>query len=231
MGHDRLVLLQHHHVGWPPAASRYKRMFVTPALLSFQVRLLRAAGYTFYTLRDAVERPGRRAALTFDDGYLDNVTVGAPLLDRLGVPATVFVVSADVGRTQVRWDESGDKLPGDLMDWTDLQHLRERGWEVGSHGHEHVHLAPRLPGAQAESARLGRESIERRLGVAPSSFAYAYGSFTDVTVSAVRDAGFACAVTAARGSHGTDLDMYRLRRMPCGGRRAHHYLQALRLLA
>jgi peptidoglycan/xylan/chitin deacetylase (PgdA/CDA1 family) len=231
MGHDRLVVVQHHHVGRPPAAARYRRMFVTPALLSFQVRLLRAAGYTFWTLRDAVGMPGRRAVLTFDDGYLDNIVEGAPLLDRLGVPATIFVVSADVGRAQVRWDESGDKLPGDLMGWADLGRLHERGWEVGSHGHEHVHLARRSPEAQSENARLGREAITRHLGVAPSSFAYPYGSFNDLTVSAVRDAGFTCAVTTLRGSHAADFDPYRLRRLPGGGRHAHHYLQALRLLA
>jgi peptidoglycan/xylan/chitin deacetylase (PgdA/CDA1 family) len=53
-------------------------------------------------LRTPAERlPERPVAITFDDGYLDNLTVAAPLLCRYGAPATFFVTS--------RWlDEPGE---------------------------------------------------------------------------------------------------------------------------
>jgi len=227
---DRLVIVQHHRVGWPTPSARYKRMFTSPALLAFQVRLLRAAGYRFSTLQDALEARGKRAVMTFDDGYRDNADAGAIVLGPLGVPATVFVVSSDVGRAQVQWEESGDRLHGDLMNWDDLRRLADRGWEVGSHGHRHVHLARYTPDEQAEVVRLGRESIERALGVTPRSFAYPYGSFGDATVDAVRRAGFDCAVTVVRGANHPGADPYRLRRQPGGGRRARHFAASLRLL-
>lgn len=230
MPRDRLVLVQHHHAGWPPRTARYKRMFTSPALLEFQVRLLRAAGYRLLTLREALAATGRRAVISFDDGYRDNAEIAAAVLGRLGVSATVFVVSSDVGRAGVRWEESGDKSPGDLMDWDDLRRLQDRGWEIGSHGHQHVHLARRAPNEQAEIVRLGRETIARRLGSAPRSFAYPYGSFDDATVDAVRRAGFECAVTALRGANGPGVDRYRLHRHAGGGRRARHFALAFRLL-
>jgi peptidoglycan/xylan/chitin deacetylase (PgdA/CDA1 family) len=49
---------------------------------------------------------GLRFAVTFDDGYVDNLHLAAPILLRLGIPATFFVVSEYVGtRRRYWWDE------------------------------------------------------------------------------------------------------------------------------
>lgn len=44
------------------------------------------------------ERLGHSIALTFDDGYLDNVTVAGPLLRSRSIPATFFVVAGALGQ-------------------------------------------------------------------------------------------------------------------------------------
>lgn len=49
-------------------------------------------------------------AVTFDDGYRDNLTVAAPMLDRLGVPATFFVVGSHVGAERQFWREQLDGI-------------------------------------------------------------------------------------------------------------------------
>jgi len=52
-------------------------------------------------------RPGQlRFAITFDDGYGDNHSIAMPILKRLGVSATFFVVSDFVGTDRRFWWES-----------------------------------------------------------------------------------------------------------------------------
>lgn len=47
--------------------------------------------------------PDRAVAVTFDDGYADNLAVALPILERYQIPATVFVVADQLGK-QFWWD-------------------------------------------------------------------------------------------------------------------------------
>jgi peptidoglycan/xylan/chitin deacetylase (PgdA/CDA1 family) len=52
--------------------------------------------------------PPRAVALTFDDGYLDNATVAAPVLAAAGLPATFFLVPDFLsGRADAWWERLG----------------------------------------------------------------------------------------------------------------------------
>jgi peptidoglycan/xylan/chitin deacetylase (PgdA/CDA1 family)/CelD/BcsL family acetyltransferase involved in cellulose biosynthesis len=50
--------------------------------------------------------PPRAVALTFDDGYQDNLDVGVPLLERFSLPATFFLVPGILSGTVRPWWES-----------------------------------------------------------------------------------------------------------------------------
>lgn len=49
------------------------------------------------------EPPANAVVITFDDGYLDNFDVAAPLLAKYGLPATLFVCTGYVARREPQW--------------------------------------------------------------------------------------------------------------------------------
>lgn len=71
-----------------------------------------ARHYRVLTMEELVARlqdgrvPRNALGLTFDDGYRDNLTHAAPILKRLGLPATVFLVTGHIGTPRALWFDS-----------------------------------------------------------------------------------------------------------------------------
>jgi peptidoglycan/xylan/chitin deacetylase (PgdA/CDA1 family) len=49
--------------------------------------------------------PRNALAITFDDGYRDTLTHAAPVLERLGLPATIFLATGFIGTPNVAWSD------------------------------------------------------------------------------------------------------------------------------
>lgn len=76
--------------------------------------------------------PARALAITFDDGYADNATVAAPILQRLGMPATFFVAAGYLGGGRMWNDtviETVRRAPGRVLD---LRPLDLGEWPIGT---------------------------------------------------------------------------------------------------
>jgi len=70
-------------------------------------------------------------AITFDDGYADNLHIAAPLLIERGIPFTVFVTS-----DFIRYHERG------FLSVDELKQLAQQpGVIIGAHSSSHCHLA------------------------------------------------------------------------------------------
>lgn len=105
------VILTLHHVraaetrGFAPNAL----LDITPEFLDGVLHLIRAEGYDIVSLHEAVTRlrapkQGRFfVALTFDDGYRDNVEEAWPVLAKHEAPWTLFVTPGFADRTARLW--------------------------------------------------------------------------------------------------------------------------------
>ena len=79
--------------------------------------------------------PNRCVVVTFDDGYLDNLQNARPLLEKYGIPATVFLVSGAIGEGRSFWWDELEWLllqPGTLPDVLELNiNGRLYEWQLG----------------------------------------------------------------------------------------------------
>jgi len=110
--------------------------------------------------------PKRLVALCFDDGYLNLRHQALPVLRQAGFTATVFVVA---GRCDNRWAGQPSSIPTlPLLGWPDLEELQGAGWEIGSHGLEHLTL-PALDTQRAARELEGAKECGTRLDFASAS--------------------------------------------------------------
>jgi len=199
-------ILTYHSVG-----SRKHEMNVAPEVFRRQMEWL-AQHYAVIPL-DAAARGTAGVAITFDDGYRDNLVHAAPVLDGLGLPATVFMVADRAGAVL----SANDSYPVDgLLSWEELAELRGMGVQIGAHGMSHRRLRGLSEREQhfeiAESKRL----IEHHLQCSVHAFAYPYGSaldYSEVTMALVRGAGYRYAVSNRYGANGIHANRWSLRRI------------------
>lgn len=109
---SRALALMYHRIAAPggrdePAGFGVERgvpVDVFEAQIRFLVRHFRSARASDLALRPE-SFTGPAFAITFDDGYADNLHLAAPVLEKYRVPATVFVSSGFVGTDRRFWWE------------------------------------------------------------------------------------------------------------------------------
>jgi peptidoglycan/xylan/chitin deacetylase (PgdA/CDA1 family) len=201
------AILMYHSVA--PGAKVSNRLAVSPETFDKQMRLLKTRGFNVITPEDFARNikmgrkmPPRTVAITFDDGYQDNYTEAFPVLKKYGLPAAIFIIINEVGRS-------------DRLSWDEIRLMQASGLvSFGSHTLRHCTL-PEAASAEDLSRELveSRRILEDKLGVRVNMFAYPRGSFDKRSKDAVGKAGYEFAFATHPRQKVADNDLMTLKRI------------------
>lgn len=206
-------ILMYHRVDTLP---RFDQLTVSPQAFTRQIEIL-AKSYRVIPLTQALTELANgkikrnTVVITFDDGYLDNLTQALPIMEAHRLPASVFVTSefAAGAKQHPRYGVS-TRLH---MSWKEVKEwLRFPGNEVGAHSRSHPYLQ-RVSDEQCEAEIAGCMHDLAAAGIAHNGvFCYPSGDVTEREAHRVRASGYVAAVTVAPGVNFSTTNRFWLHR-------------------
>ena len=211
----RVPILMYHRIavlaGDEPAVT--VGLTVDPGEFTLQMQWLKDSGFTSITqmqLYDALELgkplPPKPVLITFDDGYRGIATTAAPIMTRVGMIGTAYVITdriAQLKKTAPTW-----------LTWPQLRTLEQRGWDIGSHTVSHSEIPHMSTDAAMKTLRGSRFVLEKHLGHPVQWFCYPAGAVNAAAVADVQKAGYVLATTTQSGldhSAANPLELSRIR--------------------
>jgi peptidoglycan/xylan/chitin deacetylase (PgdA/CDA1 family) len=212
------ILTYHQIDATPPRGAAYRSLVVTPGAFARQMGLLKALGYRGLSMSGLLpylrgEKSGKVVGITLDDGYLNNLQHALPVLQRHGFSATCYVVSGQLGGSNV-WDQAKGVASQPLMDVQQLKAWLAGGQDVGAHTRSHVDLLAADEATAREEIAGCRRELEQWLGCEVRHFCYPYGFHLPQHAHMVRESGYQTATTTVRSRTSAGDDLFELPRVP-----------------
>jgi peptidoglycan/xylan/chitin deacetylase (PgdA/CDA1 family) len=160
--------------------------------------------------------PAGAVVLTIDDGYDDVRSVAHSVLRKLGLAATLFVVTERMGDAN-RWDADGPLAGRPLVSWEHALELNQDGVTLAAHTRTHPVLTDLSPAEVEKEVAGSRGDLTAALGSPVETFAYPHGKWNAGTAEIVARAGFGCAVSIRTGRNCAATPPFALRRAEVHG--------------
>lgn len=144
-------------------------------------------------------------ALTFDDGFTNNLQFAAPILQRYRLPATFFIIAGKLDGRDRRFMTADEAR--------DLENMAQ--FTLGSHTLNHRSVAQIDDAGRELEIGGSKTQLEMILNKPIDCFCYPYGTFNDFddkSVAALADCGYVLACTSINGINLPGTDLFRLRR-------------------
>ena len=117
---------------------------------------------------------------TFDDGLRNQYLIAAPIMEKIQIPGTFFIIPGQVSATL---QEAEAKKPGAWggVTWNEIRMLVAKGFEIGNHGYSHKNLVTQVKELEELEHEIenSADMIRKETGIFPISFCYPYNSFNE----------------------------------------------------
>ena len=212
------ILVYHQIAAAPPKGSPFRSLYVAPEAFAKQMTWLERLGYLGLSMTALQpylngKKNGKVVGITFDDGYLNNLSHALPSLTKHGFTSTCYAVSGLLGKTNV-WDAGMGIAQTPLMNEDQLRQWVMAGQEVGSHTFQHIDLTVSDKDKCRLEITLGKSELESVLNNSVEHFCYPYGRYQPEHITMVDETGFVTATTTQRSRCHSQTDMLQLPRVP-----------------
>jgi peptidoglycan/xylan/chitin deacetylase (PgdA/CDA1 family) len=212
------ILVYHQIAEAPQKGAPFRGLYVSPAAFARQMALLKVFGYRGLSMTDVQpylrgEKTGKVVGITFDDGYLNNLTNALPALQKHGFTSTCYVVDGLLGQTNV-WDQGIGIAQTLLMTAEQLLQWQAGGQEVGAHTKEHVDLLAINELAAWKQIANSKPDLQNLLNKPVNHFCYPYGKFDKRHEVMAKQAHYETATTTVRGRVHGATNMLTMPRVP-----------------
>lgn len=187
------VLIYHHVTCTRPSNVPNTQIWICPSRFENQLNALKSRGWRAITtdqladhMRDRTCPGPRRFVITIDDSSVYGYTNAAPILERLGMRATYFVVVGLAGKTGA-------------LSFNQMRSLADRGHAIGNHTMAHADLVGRKQSSLDHQVEGAQVKLNQELGSRPRTFAYPNGTHDKNARKRARNSGFELAFTAGPG--------------------------------
>jgi peptidoglycan/xylan/chitin deacetylase (PgdA/CDA1 family) len=201
------------------------RYAIAPAQFEAHMLALRRAGMRAVAAGSLVDwleggspLPASSFVMTFDDGFRSVREHAHPVLQRLGWPYTVFLVSGLIGGQDI-WTRSAnpDCRSFPLLNAEEILDMQREGVSFHSHTCSHASLPTLDDQRLAAELVESRVALERLLGRAADLLAYPFGHVDERVAAAARRAGYRAAFSTQPGFNRHDIDRHWIRRIDVYG--------------
>ena len=216
-----IPILMYHRIADIPG----DRNALPPAKFAEQMQYLQRNNFTTISLQELYDYytcgkalPPNSVLLTFDDGYLDNLETGLPILLQYKQRAIVFPIAMWIGR-QNEW-ECFSKAATRTMSLPELQQWQLAGMEIASHTMNHPFLTNCTPADLIYELAESKAFFESALQQPIDFLCYPYGRFNAEVSAAARQAGYKAAFAIFDGTPWKKIDLFSLPRIPIPARQS-----------
>lgn len=202
---SKAVILEYSRIG----EDSFSRTNISLSQFENHIRELKTPPYTVLSLKDALAAfeekkplPENTVILTFDGGYKESLESAMPILDKAGLPYTVFFAPKNASLNAEAF-----------LNWKDIKQLaKKKNVTLGIHPDHYIRLAGKEGADIRASVNNAKALFREKLGYQAQYFAYPFGEYSKAYRDIIAQSGFESAVSLNSGPAYEKSDLYALPR-------------------